>query len=122
MPSAGQLMRARKRFASLLPDRATIQRPIVVANTSGGQTTTYPDLATNVPCRLSPVGGGEDVTTGRRGGDRIADQSTALVTFAAGTDVTEADRVLVAGLTLDVTLVRLRGQWELTKRCEAREV
>ncbi len=122
MPSAGQLMRARKRFAALLPDRATIQRPVVAANTSGGQTTTYPVLAEDVPCRLSPVGGGEDVTVGRRGGDRVADESSAVITFAAGTDISEADRVLIGAATFDVTLVRLRGAWELTKRCEAREV
>ncbi len=122
MPSAGQLMRARKRFATLLPDRATIQRPVVVANTSGGQTTTYPTLAADVPCRLSPVGGGEDVTVGRRGGDRVADESSAILTFAAGTDITEADRIVIGTLTFDVTLVRLRGAYELTKRVEAREV
>ncbi len=105
----------------MLPDRATIGRPTVVANTSGGQTTTWATLAAGVPCRLSPVAGGEDVTRGRRGGDRIAEEATATITFAAGQDITEADRVTIAGQAFDVQLVRLRGAWELTRRCEVRE-
>ncbi len=121
MPSAGQILRARKRFALLLPDRATILRAAEVANTSGGQTTTWPVLASDVPCRLSPVEGGE-VSSRARGGDRIADEASAIVTFAAGTDVDESDRVTIAGVTFDVQLVRLRGEWEIARRCEVREI
>jgi len=122
MPSAGQLMRARKRFRSLLPDRATITRPTLVADGGGGQTTTWATVATLVPCRLSPVGGGEDVSVGRRGGDRVSDEASAVVTFGAGQDIGEKDRVTVGALVFDVTLVRLRGAYELTKRAECREV
>ena len=118
MPSAAQLTRARARFATLLPDLATIQRPTVTADGAGGQTMTFAVFATAVPCRLSPVKGGESSASS---GDRVADEATAIITFKAGQDITEADRIVIAGQTFDVTLVRHRGQWELTRRCEARE-
>lgn len=123
MPSAGQLLRSRHRFAQMLPDRATIQRETLVPDGGGGQTSSWSTLEADVPCRLSPVGGGE-VSTGsaRRGGDRISDQSTSLITFEADTEVTEADRILVGSRTFDVTLVRVRGEWEMSRRVEAREV
>jgi head-tail adaptor len=120
MPSAAQLARARQRFASLLPDLATIQRPVTVADGAGGLATTWPVLVSGVPCRLSPVQGGES-SAASTGGDRVADEATAIITFAAGQDITEADRIVIAGQTFDITLVRHRGQWELTRRCEARE-
>ena len=120
MPSTGQIMRARKRFAALLPDRATIERPVTAYDGSGGHETTWPaePLAEDVPCRLSPVGGGED-EPGR--GDRIAAEATSIITFAAGTDVADTDRITIAGQSFDVLLVRLRGQWEMTRRCEVKE-
>ncbi len=123
MPSTRDIARARKRFAApnMLPDRATIQRPGVVADGGGGQTTTYPVLATLVPCRLAPVGAGEDSERASRG-DRIADESTAVVTFAAGQDITEADRIVIAGQTFDVQLVRRRGNFEITRRVEVKEL
>jgi hypothetical protein len=123
MPSAGQLRRARRRFTGLLPDRAIIQRPVEASDGGGGFTQTWPVIASDVPCRLAPVGGGEK--TGRSQttrGDRITDEATAIVTFEAGADVATTDRVVIAGQVFDVLLVRHRGQWELTRRCEVREV
>ncbi len=122
MPSARDIARARKRFAApnMLPDRATIQRPIVVADGGGGSDTSYPTLATEVPCRLAPVDGGEDDRAG--GGQRIDATATAIVTFAAGQDVTESDRVVIDGQTFDVQLVRRRGNFEITRRVEVREI
>jgi hypothetical protein len=121
MPSARQIERARLRFATLLPDLALIERPTKVSDGGGGYTQTWATLADMVPCRLAPVGGGEDDRGGAGGGDRISDESTAILTFAAGTDVTESDRVTVAGQRFDVLLVRHRGQYEITRRVEARE-
>lgn len=107
----------------MLPDRATIQRETLVPDGAGGQTSSWATLAADVPCRLSPVGGGE-VSTGsaRRGGDRISDQTTNLITFEADTEITEADRILIGARTFDVTLVRVRGEWAMSLRVEAREV
>ena len=121
MPTPGQLVKSRARFSRLLPDRATIQRPVSTSDGGGGSTQTWPVLASDVPCRLSPVGGGED-NDRADGGDRISDEATVVVTFAAGTDVTNSDRLLIAGRLYDVLLVRRRGEFELTRRCEAREL
>lgn len=122
MPSAGQLLRARKRFAEELPDRATIQRNTSTPDGGGGFTQSWATLAADVPCRLAPVGGGEDSARGSSGGDRISDEATSIITFAAGQDVTEADRIIVAGQTFDVQLVRRRGEYEITRRVEVKEV
>ncbi len=118
MPSAGQIARARRRFATLLPDRATIARPTTVYDGAGGHTDTFANVATAVPCRLSPVGGGEDHAGS---GDRIADEAEVLITFAAGTDVRDTDRITIGAQAFDVLLVRLRGEYELTRRCECKE-
>jgi head-tail adaptor len=122
VPTQGQLLRARHRFAGMLPDLATIQRETSVPDGGGGQTTTWPDIATDVPCRLGPLGGGEQARKAAAVGDRITDEATAVVTFEAGTDVTVADRVVIGGRVFDVTLVKPRGAWELTKRCEVKEL
>ncbi len=121
MPSTGQLMRARKRFAALLPDRATIQRPVNTPDGGGGFTQTWPVLAEDVPCRLSPVGGGEN-NDRADGGERISDEAEVIITFEASTDVANPDRLLIAGRLYDVLLVRRRGEFELTRRVEAREL
>ena len=119
MPSAGQLMRARKRFATLLPDRATIQRPVDTSDGGGGTTQTWPTLAADVHCRLSPVAGGEDSPGG---GDRVSDEATSVVTFEAGQEIATADRIIIEGVTHAVLLVRRRGAWELTRRVETKEL
>jgi hypothetical protein len=106
----------------MLPDLATIQRETSTPDGGGGQTTTWPVVATDVPCRLAPLGGGELARESSAVGDRITDQATAVVTFKAGTDVTVADRIVIAGKVFDVTLVKPRGAWELTRRVECREL
>lgn len=118
MPSAAQLIRARKRYARLLPDRATIARPTTVYDGAGGSTDTFANVALNVPCRLSPVGGGEDAASS---GERLSDEASVTLTFAAGTDVRDSDRVTIGAQVFEVLLVRLRGVYELTRRCEAKE-
>lgn len=105
-----------------LPDLATIQRPSTVSDGGGGETTTWASLASDVPCRLAPLAGGEVLSPRPRvPSDRIMDQSTAIVTFAAGTDVEDTDRLVIGDLTFDVTLVRRRKSWELARRVEVRE-
>lgn len=121
MPSAAYLHRLRQRFDDELPDRALIERPTQVSDGGGGFTQTWATLAASVPCRLAPVGGGEDERGRSTSGDRIVDEATATIAFAAGQDITESDRVTIDGQAFDVLLVRLRGKYELTRRVEARE-
>lgn len=98
-----------------LVDSATVQRA-VVDNVGGEQTEVWNDLAT-VACRITHARGGE---TGEQGG-RIAEETSHLVTVAAGTDVEEADRLVIAGSTYEVLRVDKRGSWELSRRIQVKE-
>jgi SPP1 family predicted phage head-tail adaptor len=104
--------------AAALPDTGTIQRQSAISDGGGGQNTSWATLA-SVACELAPLGGGE----ARSGlvGERLADETTHTITFAHDTDITEADRVVVNGVTYDVTLVDRGGAWELERRVVVRE-
>jgi SPP1 family predicted phage head-tail adaptor len=111
-----QLAEMRATVNDALPDTCLVQRRTIVNDGGGGQTETWADHAT-VACRIAPVGGGE----GRVAGGRVEDETTHVVTMPAGTDVTEADRLVISSRTYEVTLVHERGAWELSKRVEAKE-
>lgn len=107
----------RSTFArNLLPDEATIQRP-TVENVGGEQIVTWSDLATTA-CRIAPVTGGGE--TGESGG-RVVEETTHIVTLPAGQDAEESDRLVIAESIYEITLVRKRGEWELSRRCEVKE-
>lgn len=117
MLTQARIARLRKTAERALPDRCTIERRSTVSDGGGGTTTTWAPHRTDVPCRVSPVSGGEQGTPG----GRIADESSHVITMAAGADVTEADRLIVNATVYEVTLVRTRGAYELTRRIECRE-
>jgi SPP1 family predicted phage head-tail adaptor len=116
MLTTAEITAMRATADTALPDVATVQRATTVSDGGGGTTTSWADVAT-VACRIAPAGGGEGATTG----ERVVDESTHIVTFPALADVTEADRLLVDGQTFNVTLVKQRGAWELSRRAEAKE-
>lgn len=103
-------------LATLLPDTGAIWRATTTLD-GGEQVKTWAVLAT-VPCRIRPIGGGE--SQGDVGG-RLSDETTHLVTFAAKTDVEEPDVVVIDEQAYEVTAVRKRGAWELTRRVEVKE-
>lgn len=113
----------RETMREAMPDLATVQRKQVVSDGGGGETETWTDLAPNVPCRFSPVAGGEAGTERGRAtvGGRAVDESTHIVTVEAERDVTERDRLLINGEVYEVLLVRRRDHWELSRRLEVRK-
>ncbi len=117
MLSSGQLSRMRTTAERALPDVCKVQRKTAVSDGGGGSNPTWADHLLDVPCRISPVAGGEAGTTG----DRISDEATAVVTVAAYTDVTAEDRFVIYEQIFEVKLVRRRGAWALTQRCEVTE-
>lgn len=117
MLTAAQLDAMRATTDAALPSEATISRRTAVPDVGGGTTYEWQDVAA-VACRIAPQGGGEGSTFG--GG--VVDETTHVVTLPAGADVTEADRLVVDGQAFEVTLVRKRGEWELARRVEVREV
>lgn len=123
MLSDADIAGMRSTLNTLLPDTATISRK-TTANVGGEETESWASIATGVACRIAPIGGGEAGAGGGQSGavgGRVVDETTHIVTLAAGTDIEEADRVAIDGATYDVTLVRKRGAWELTRRVEVRE-
>lgn len=103
----------REAFTDALPDLGSISRPTDADDAFGGQTRTWATVATNVPCRLAPETRRpvEEVT-----GGRLAASGDVVITFAAGTDISERDRVAIGAWTFEVVGVRLRGALELTRR------
>jgi SPP1 family predicted phage head-tail adaptor len=116
MLTTAEITAMRATADTALPDLATVQRATTVSDGGGGTTTSWADVAT-VACRIAPAGGGEGATTG----ERVVDESTHILTLPAVADITEADRLLIAGRLYDITLVRHRGAWELSRRAEAKE-
>lgn len=116
MLSEAQLASMRSTAAGALPDEAVVQRVTEVSDGGGGTTTEWADLAT-LACRIAPAGGGE----GGQEAGRVEDETTHVVTLAAGADVTAADRLVISGVTYEVTAVRERRAWALTTRCEVKE-
>ena len=104
--------------AAALPDTVQIERLTRVSDGGGGSTETWTAQPDAVPCRIAPLGGGE----GGQAGGRVSDQTTHVLTLPAGTEISEADRLLVAGVRYEVTAVRERGAWEISRRVEAREM
>ena len=114
--SSGQLAHMRRNMRRLLPSTCVIECK-TVENVGGEEVETWIEHATGIPCRIAPVGGGE---TGEAGG-RISEEATALITLPAEQDIEEADRIVLDDEPYDVVLVRKRGAWELTRRCEVKE-
>jgi head-tail adaptor len=124
MLSPSDIARARRPFVDWLPGTAVIQRATNTSDGQGGQTQTWSPVAT-VRCRLSPLKGGEPATTGRSSanlGDRAVDERTYVLTFAAKTDIGMADRAVVDDTTYEVTNVRTRGELELSRRVDVKEL
>jgi hypothetical protein len=119
-----EIAAARADFATMLPDRCTIQRAVEASDGGGGQTTTWPDIAVDVSCRLTPAqaGGSSGRAASGFAGDRLNDQTTHIVTFAAGFDVQQADRIVITGTAYEILGVGTGGEWELARHVEVRPV
>jgi hypothetical protein len=117
MLSAAELTMIRDEANRWLPSTATILTHSQTPDTGGGFTETY-TAGQPMACRLAPIGGGED---GGRGGERINERTTHVLTLMAETTIAEPDRVTVDGRTYEVTLVRKRPALEVVRRVEVRE-
>lgn len=118
MLTSAQIAGMRATAERALPETCVVQRKTAVSDGGGGTTESWASHVTDVPCRIAPLGGGETGTAG----SRVIDETTHVVTLPAGEDITEADRVVVDARTYEVTVVRDRGEWELSRRVEVKEV
>lgn len=120
--SSAELASARADLESMLPDTATITRKTETPDGAGGFDTTWPTVAVDVPCRLSPLSPLGRAVALRVTGDRINDATTHILSFAANLDVQASDRAVIGPVTYEVLLVRTAGLWELSRHTEVREV
>lgn len=117
MLTAGDIAAMRGTAESALPDTATLERLTSTSDGGGGFTEAWATQGAAIPCRIAPLGGGE----GGNAGGRVSDETSHVVSLPAETDVTESDRLVIAGRTYEVTVVRERGEWEISRRVEAKE-
>jgi hypothetical protein len=118
--SGAEIDAMRADLARMLPDICTISRAQDTSDGGGGQTTTWPPVATGVPCRLTPASA---AGAGRRDiADRLTDDTTHIVTFAAGLDVRQGDHVTIDGQAFLALVVGTGGAWELARHVEVRPV
>ena len=114
----GELDRIRSDALSLLSATGRVWHRTTEVTDGGGTTDSWTPGA-NLPCRIAPIGGGED---GTRPGDRISDRTTHVVTLPAYTTIAETAQVEVGGAGLyEVTAVRERTFDELVRRVEVVE-
>ncbi len=83
--------------AHLFNTTCTTQRATVAVDAGGSPVSTYTNYLTGVPCRHQPGGGGETPRYGRE-----SNRYSHTVYVESGQDIAEADRVVVAGLTLEI--------------------
>lgn len=118
--SRSMIRTLRRTSRRTLIDRCAIHRKTMVSDGGGGEVETWQTIASDVPCRIRPIGGGETNEDTTAGG-RIMDETTHLLALPAGQDIEHEDRVTVDGVVYDVTLVRRMGGWEIERRVELRE-
>ena len=101
-----------------LAGTAVVHTAAKTADAQGGQSWTYTASGT-VPCHVSPeaIRGGE-VTAG----GRLAELTSWVLTLHGTATVDEDDRVVVGGVTYEVTEVLSPRTWQLSKRVRCAEV
>src|SRR5262245_25692682 len=99
-----------------LPETCVLYANALASDGGGGWTETFTAAGT-VPCRLAPMSGDE-----REVGSRITAQADWLITLPATTAIETDDRIQVGGGTYNVTAIRDRAHWELTRRLETEKV
>jgi hypothetical protein len=125
--SAAEISEGREDFiAELLPDEATISRPVEEEDGGGGFRTKEYHPRETVPCRLDPYGGATSARgAGGEGashpGERLDSRTSHFVTLPAETDIGLLDRIEINDTTFEINMIRLRGAWEFTRRVEVRE-
>lgn len=115
--NGGTAIRLRGLMWLALSDTGNVLTRTPVSDTGGGVTETW-SIGADIPCRVDPIGGGdESVVAGR-----ISDQSTHLITMSPETSVGTSQRVAIDNRgTFEVTAVRSRtAEW--ARRVEAVQV
>ncbi len=119
MLTGGELASMRETIETTLPGTAIIQRATLARDARGESQPTWSNHGT-VSCRWSPIGAEASFEVDQ--GDRVTALKRRLVTVAAGTDVTQTDRLSIGGTIHQVTGLRAPRDWELSRQIECIEV
>jgi hypothetical protein len=117
MLTTAELTAIRTEANAWLPSVATRLARVQVNDGAGGVGSGYVADPATVACRIAPVAGGE----GPDQGGAVDDRTTHIVTLPAGTTVEEPDRLVIDGVTYEITLVRKRPGLEAVRRVEVVE-
>ena len=88
-------------FRSLLNSTVNIQRRTKITDGAGGFTPGWANIATNVPCRIQPMSGGEQ-TLYRKENTEV----THKLFFETDVTFAEEDRIVFGTKKFDIELVR----------------
>lgn len=99
-----------------LPDTCTLYRPAATADGAGGATVALATLASDVACRVAPIGRSP---AERLWAERIAPDMGWTITLPALTDVRADDRIGHNALSYQVLGVLAPGSWETARRVAA---
>lgn len=117
MLTADELAAMRATVEDALPDTAQVQRRTLVSDGAGGYTESWSTVAT-VACRVARGG---QLPQERVIAERLTTTSIWTLTLPALTDVTAADRIVVASRTFEVVDVGARSD-EVARRVVCMEV
>lgn len=118
MLSAADLAEMRATTLAGLPDTCSIEVKTIFDDGQGGQVEDYETSATNVPCRVKA----DNIRVAEiiaQEGVRL--QQTYTVTFAYNRTVSNTDRIVWNGKTLEV-ITTLPNSWQLHMRVSCVEV
>lgn len=110
MLSPSDLAGMRATAQTALPDTVRVQRRTKTSDNAGGYTETWADVVT-VAGRLTSVQDEE-----REAGGQIRRSARPVVVVPNGTDVRNADRLVIGSRTFYVTGVAEGGAWEVERQ------
>lgn len=100
--TTGQVAQFRTVANRFLTDTCSIQTYTAVSDSEGGQTDTWNTTQTGVPCRVSATG----LTPDERAlAGRVTTERLYAATLPQGTTITNRDRIVWSGNTLEVISV-----------------
>lgn len=119
MLTTAELTSMRSVQAEALPDSGIVYRLTRASDSMGGFTETWAAVGT-ADCRIAPSGGNESTVAGK-----LSSVDTWTLTFANGTDVRAADRVVVSAQTFAIETTAAGsadGSWQTAMRVVGTEV
>lgn len=118
--TTGELALLRQDSTQSLPQTLTVLRLTSLSDARGGMGQVYEVAHTNMPCRAAP--GSTRTEAERELADRLGIISPWMVTVPWDADVLMDDRLVVEGMTLEVTFIDTQRADLIAKRILGKQV